>query len=64
MRVRCPHCNNAVEILDDSSFKDIVCSTCGSSFSLVGGADATKTARMVAKTIGHFELVDGICVGV
>jgi hypothetical protein len=58
MHVRCPHCHNPVEILDDSSFKDIVCSTCGSAFSLVGDSEATETARMATKTIGQFELVE------
>ncbi len=63
MRVRCPHCHNPLEILDDSTFENIVCSTCGSNFSLIGGTDVTETARRAAKTIGHFELVENLGVG-
>ncbi len=63
MHVRCPHCHNLVELLDDSSFKDIVCTTCGSAFSLVGDTDPTETARMVATTIGQFQLVEQLGVG-
>ena len=63
MQVRCPHCHNPVEILDDSSFSDIVCSTCGSKFSLIGGTDATETIRQAAKTIGQFQLIEPLGVG-
>ena len=63
MHVRCPHCHNPVEVLDDSSFKDIVCSTCGSNFSLVGDTRETEAARVAGKTIGHFELVENLGIG-
>lgn len=62
MRVRCPHCQNHVVVPDESSFRDIVCSTCGSVFSLVGN-DATETARVVAQAIGHFRLIETIGIG-
>ena len=64
MHLRCPHCHTPVEVLDDSSFKDIVFSSYGSNFSLVGGIDAMQTARRVAKTIGYFELVESVGVSV
>ena len=37
MHVRCPHCRNPIELVDDASLSDVVCPTCGSSFSLVIG---------------------------
>ena len=37
MHIRCPHCHNAIEIVEDSSFRDVSCPSCGSHFNLVGG---------------------------
>ena len=58
LHVRCPHCHNPVEILDDSPLGEIVCAHCGSSFGLVGqdGDDSALPRR-----IGRFELLE--CVG-
>lgn len=72
MKIRCPHCRNPIEIVDDPSFEEIPCPTCGSSFSLVGkddrtlslGADdpfATESHRSVKRTIGSFQLVYPTC---
>ena len=63
MHVRCPHCHNPIEIVDDSSFKEIPCPACGSSFSLVGSAEETETAPMRTKMIGHFQLVEELGIG-
>lgn len=63
MHVRCPYCRTSMQLLDDSSFKDILCTSCGSNFGLVGGLDATRTATHVAKSIGHFELTESVGVG-
>ena len=63
MHVRCPHCHNPIEIVDDSSFKEIPCSTCGSSFSLVDDAESTETFHGVVRTIAHFELIEQLGVG-
>lgn len=30
MQIRCPHCHNAIEVVEDSSFGDVECSSCGS----------------------------------
>jgi len=35
MHVCCPQCDTPIRIVDGSSFKDIFCSTCSSSFNLV-----------------------------
>ncbi|MCS7469122.1 WD40 repeat domain-containing serine/threonine protein kinase [Stieleria sp. ICT_E10.1] len=63
MRVRCPHCQNPVGILDDSSFRGVVCTTCGSSFSLIGSDEETETYRDGEKTIGHFQLTERLGIG-
>ncbi len=41
LHVRCPHCHNPIELVDDSSLSDITCPSCDSSFSLVGGETIT-----------------------
>ena len=42
MHIRCPHCHNAIEIVEDSSFRDVSCPSCGSHFNLVGGDAPTE----------------------
>lgn len=37
MQVRCRHCHNPIEVVDDTPLSDITCTSCGSSFSLVSG---------------------------
>ena len=39
LRIRCPHCSNHVEVISDTPFDEIECSTCGSTFSLVNRED-------------------------
>ena len=63
MRVHCPHCRNPIEILDDSSFSEIPCPTCGSSFSLVAESEATQTYHGTVRKIAHFELLEQLGIG-
>ena len=62
LHVRCPHCHNPIELLDDAPLADISCPSCGSSFSLVGEETNTHYAGG-AKTIGHFELLEHVGIG-
>jgi formylglycine-generating enzyme required for sulfatase activity/tRNA A-37 threonylcarbamoyl transferase component Bud32 len=62
MHVRCPHCHQPIEVVDESSFKDITCSSCGSHFSLVSD-EITQTFRGSSRTIGHFQLVEHLGMG-
>ena len=61
MRIRCPHCHNPIEHLDQAPLSDISCPSCGSSFSLVG--DNTLSHDPTTKTFGHFELLDRAGIG-
>lgn len=62
MHVRCPHCHNPIELVDDAELSDIPCPSCGSSFSLL--ADQTLTHQKGgAQTIGHFDLLERVGVG-
>src|SRR4051812_27940258 len=62
MHIRCPHCHNPVEVVGDSSFTEIACPSCGSSFSLISG-DTTQTYRTESRKVGHFELVRELGIG-
>lgn len=61
MHVRCPHCNQPIEMVADKSLQDLTCPSCGSSFNLLdSGRDSDGSTASydysMAKTIGHFEL--------
>ena len=61
MHVRCPHCHNPLELVDDIA-AEIVCTSCGSSFSLVAG-DTTHKYEPRGRTVAHFELVEQLGIG-
>ncbi len=63
MHIRCPHCHNAIEVVQDSSFRDVECPGCGSHFNLVGSDEVTQTRRRPNRTLAHFELVDHLGTG-
>ena len=52
LHIRCPHCHNPVELVDDASLSDVLCPSCGSQFSLVDDSDRTYQARS-QQAIGH-----------
>jgi ribosomal protein S27E len=56
LHIRCPHCCNPVEVITDTPYAEICCSTCGSSFSLVDREEATRMA-VPLKSIGRFDLI-------
>ena len=61
MQIRCPHCQNGVDLVDDEDFQSLNCPSCGSDFSLVDvdqkDVGTLDSARAGNATIGHFELV-------
>lgn len=62
MRIRCPHCQSAIEVVEDAELHDLVCPSCGSSFNLI--PDETVSWHAGAKrTLGRFDLVDRIGFG-
>ncbi len=62
LRIRCPHCSNQVELLTDTPYEEISCSTCGSSFSLIDREASTRMATPL-KTIDRFDLISRLGVG-
>jgi len=62
LHIRCPHCNNPVELLDDSIDKDVTCATCGSTFNLIEEDDSPE-ARMSGRKLGRFQLIEQLGIG-
>ncbi len=62
LHVRCPHCHNPIELVDDAPVEEINCPSCGTNFSLVGERE-TLHYPPGEKTIGHFELLDRVGIG-
>lgn len=63
MHIRCPHCRNAIEVVEESSFRDMECPSCGSHFNLVGDVEETQSHKGPVKTIGHFTLIERLSMG-
>lgn len=58
MHARCPHCQNAIELINEAELSDIDCPSCGSSFNLLGDSETQSLPRSSKKVVGHFELTD------
>lgn len=62
MQVRCPHCHQPIEVLDESSLREIPCSSCGTGFSLVVDETVSLTTDK-PKRLAHFELSQKLGAG-
>lgn len=62
LQICCPHCSNFVEVVTDTPYEEICCSTCGSTFSLVEREEATRMSAPL-KSIGRFDLISRLGVG-
>ena len=62
LQISCPHCSNFVEVVTDTPYEEICCSTCGSMFSLVDRDDVTRMAAPL-KSIGRFDLIARVGIG-
>ena len=49
LTIRCPHCHNPIEIVTDTLLSDIICSACGSHFSIAG--ESAEVAERLADTL-------------
>ena len=64
-RLRCPHCHNPIEVVDESlsAESDIACPSCGSSFRLATGQQTVSYRPAKGATVAHFELRDKVGAG-
>jgi len=68
LHVRCPHCHNPIELVDDDALEEITCPSCGSKFTLAVDETldyqaGTGTEAERRRRIGHFELTERLGVG-
>jgi WD40 repeat protein len=67
LHIRCPHCRNPIEVVDDTPLAEIVCASCGSNFSLIG--DEALAVRSEGGSLhrrqafGQFELIEQLGFG-
>lgn len=61
MQVRCPHCQNSIQLSSFGQFTEIDCPECGNSFSLVGQDDTLP--HVPGKRLGRFELLNEVGSG-
>ncbi|MEW4529948.1 protein kinase [Maioricimonas sp. JC845] len=62
MHIRCPHCRNPIELLDDVQITDVTCTSCGSSFSLVG-SETMSYRPSTGEQVTHFQLLEELGTG-
>lgn len=61
LNVRCPHCRNAIELVDHAEVSSISCPVCGSDFSLVHTTNTER--RRELQRIGQFQLLEEVGAG-
>jgi serine/threonine protein kinase len=61
LHIRCPHCASPVELVADTPFESVTCSSCGSAFHLVDRAEGE--AAQPLKSLGRFELLSRLGMG-
>jgi tRNA A-37 threonylcarbamoyl transferase component Bud32 len=62
LEVRCPNCHAPTSVATDSALTELVCSSCGSNFSLVDNDAASRQAPPLAH-MGRFELIARVGMG-
>ena len=61
MQIRCPHCHQPIELVNDDPSGDMTCESCGSGFNLASDGETIADDGSHAKSVAHFTLVD--CLG-
>lgn len=56
LRIRCPNCQNPLEILDDQPVRDITCPSCDTHLSLLGDAAGPLPVEH-PESIGRFKIL-------
>lgn len=62
LRVRCPNCREAIELVVNTVWSDITCNLCGSQFSLVDSPHGAGAERGLSR-MAHFDLISQLGAG-
>lgn len=63
MHIRCPHCLNRIELVDETPLNEVACPSCGSSFNLVDARQLETVDHQGDTWIDHFQLLEQVGVG-
>ena len=63
MQIRCPHCQNPIEVVSDDDSFEFDCPSCGSSFNLASDVKTATQPSGMPNTIGHFHLSERLGFG-
>ena len=61
MHIRCPHCHNPIEVVNDDPSGDVSCPSCGSCFNLAKDIQTATDDGSQGQMLGHFQLLN--CLG-
>ncbi len=61
MQIRCPHCHQPIELVNDDPSGDMTCSSCGSCFNLAKDLETARYDGLKSDMLGHFQLLH--CLG-
>ena len=61
MQIRCPHCRNPIDVVNDDPSGDVSCPSCGSCFNLAKDIETGHDDGTHGKKLGHFQLLH--CLG-
>jgi WD40 repeat protein/tRNA A-37 threonylcarbamoyl transferase component Bud32 len=61
--VRCPHCQNPIELVEMPASGAMVCTVCGSTFRIEEGSTATWSRTAHGRALGRFELIAAVGAG-
>src|SRR6516225_12182427 len=65
MHLICPHCQNPIELIEQTPAEEVVCPSCGSSFHLASGSlqQGTISHDWGSRHLGRFELLQVLGIG-
>ena len=63
MQVRCPHCRETTVLREADALTAIECSSCGSTFRLVGGDETLSYRPVWIERLDRFELIERVGAG-
>lgn len=63
MKIRCPHCHQPIELVNDDPSGDMTCESCGSGFNLACDLETAGDDGSHIRTLGHFQLLQRLGQG-